>query len=162
MRKLIAILTATIVFAPLWATAIETPRIIPRSARIERPIEQAYGTLKQYFADSSLSGFRLTSTNEKAWTLVATRSGIDGANWNHWAFCKASPEQMIYQFKQGTAAVTVELQKSGTQATFATVSVDFQGTYGLGSDEATIACTSKGNAEQDVIAVAGGPAKDSH
>ncbi|MGO9451517.1 MAG: hypothetical protein ACLQDV_10815 [Candidatus Binataceae bacterium] len=160
MRKPIVTLIAAILLAPVVAIAIETPRIIPRSARIDRPVDQAYGTLKQYFSDASLSGFRLTSSNEKERTLVATRSGIDGANWNNWAFCKAPPEQMIYQFEEGTVAVTVKLEKSGNQATFATVSADFQGTYGLGSNESTIACTSSGKLEQDIIAVAGGPAKD--
>jgi hypothetical protein len=42
------------------------------------------------------------------------------------------------------------------------VSADFQGTYGLGGQETTIACVSKGSLEQDLIAVAGGPAKESH
>ena len=55
------------------ALAIETPRIISRSERVEQPIDQVFGTFKHYFNDSSLSGFRLTSADDKAWTLIATR-----------------------------------------------------------------------------------------
>ena len=141
------------------ALAIDTPRITSRSDKVDKPIDQVFGTLKQYFTDSSLSGFRLTNADQKTWTLIATRTDIDGANWNNWAFCKTSPEQMIYRFEGGTVSVTVELQKAGKGATFTTVSADFHGDYGLGSQETTIACVSKGALETDLIAVAGGPSK---
>ena len=144
------------------ALAIETPRIISRSDRVEQPIDQVFGTFKHYFNDSSLSGFRLTSADDQSWTLIATRSGIDGENWNRWAFCKTTAEQMIYQFQGGTVTVTVQLQKAGKQAAFVTVSADFQGSYGMGSQETTIDCVSKGSLEQDLIAVAGPPSKESH
>jgi hypothetical protein len=144
------------------ALAIETPRIISRSERVEHPVDQVFGTLKHYFNDSSLSGFRLTSADDKSWTLIATRSGIDGENWTTWAFCKTSAQQMIYQFEDGTVTVRVQLQKAGNQSAFVTVSADFQGNYGLGSQQATIDCVSKGSLEQDLIAVAGGPSKESH
>ncbi len=144
------------------ALAIETPRIIPRSERVERPIDQVFGTLKQYFNDSSLSGFAPKSADQKTWTLVATRSGIDSATMNNWAFCKASGQQMLYRFQDGTVTVTVQLQKASTNATFVTVSADFQASYSLGSQEAKIDCTSSGNMEQDLIAIAGGSSKASH
>ncbi len=153
------VLLASIALVVQPAFAIETPRIIPRSERVGHPIDQVFGTLKHYFNDSSLSGFVLRSADQKSWTLVATRSDIDGANWNNWAFCKASAEQMIYRFEDGTATVTVQLQKAGAQATFMSVSADFQGTYTLGSQEARIDCTSTGNMERDLIAVAGGSPK---
>ena len=156
---LILILLAVIVPSAL---AIETPRIISRSDHVEHPIDQVFGTLKHYLNDSSLSGFRLTSADDKSETLIATRSGIDGENWNRWAFCKTSAEQMLYQFEDGTVSVTVQLQKAGNQSAFVTVSADFQGNYGMGSREATIDCVSKGSLEQDLIAVAGGPSKESH
>jgi hypothetical protein len=141
------------------ALAIETPRVISRSDKVDKPIDQVFGTLKQYFNDSSLSGFRLTNEDKKKWTLAATRTDIDGANWQKWAFCKTSPEQMIYRFEGGTVAVTVELQKAGNDATFTTVSADFHGDYGLGSQETTIDCVSKGTLETDLIAVAGSSTK---
>src|SRR5579885_3748878 len=159
MQRSVAILLGLSAAICSAALAIETPRIIPRSQRIDRPIEQVFGTLKHYFNDSSLSGFRLNNADQKSWTLVATRTDIDGANWNNWAFCKASAEQMIYRFEDGTATVTVQLQKAGAQATFMSVSADFQGTYTLGSQEARIDCTSTGNMERDLIAVAGGSPK---
>jgi len=159
-RSIVISILLAVIVSP--ALAIETPRIIPRSDRVEHPIDQVFGTLKHYFTDSSLSGFRLTSADDKSWTLIATRSGIDGENWKRWAFCKTSAQQMVYQFEDGTVSVTVQLQKAGDQSAFVTVSADFQGNYGLGSQETTIDCVSNGSLEQDLIAVAGGPSKESH
>ena len=159
-RSIVISMLLAIIASP--ALALETPRIIPRSDRVEHPIDQVFGTLKHYFNDSSLSGFRLTSADDKSWTLIATRSGIDGENWKRWAFCKTSAQQMIYQFEDGTVTVTVQLQKAGNQSAFVTVSADFQGDYGLGGQETTIDCVSSGSLEQDLIAVPGGPAKESH
>jgi hypothetical protein len=162
MRNRSIVISFLLVMTAFPAFGIETPRIISRSERVEHPVDQVFGTLKHYFNDSSLSGFRLTSADDKSWTLIATRSGIDGENWNRWAFCKTSAQQMIYQFEDGTVTVTVQLQKAGNQSAFVTVSADFQGHYGLGSQEATIDCVSKGSLEQDLVAVAGGPSKESH
>lgn len=162
MRNRSIVISLLLVMTAFPAFGIETPRIISRSERVEHPVDQVFGTLKHYFNDSSLSGFRLTSADDKSWTLTATRSGIDGENWNTWAFCKTSAQQMIYQFEDGTVTVTVQLQKAGNQSAFVTVSADFQGNYGLGSQEATIDCVSKGSLEQDLVAVAGGPSKESH
>jgi hypothetical protein len=162
MRNRSIVISFLLVMTAFPAFGIETPRIISRSERVEHPVDQVFGTLKHYFNDSSLSGFRLTSADDKSWTLIATRSGIDGENWNTWAFCKTSAQQMIYQFEDGTVTVTVQLQKAGNQSAFVTVSADFQGNYGLGSQEATIDCVSKGSLEQDLVAVAGGPSKESH
>ena len=155
MRKRALAIFVLLTMLSSSAFAIETPRIISRSDKVDKPIEQVFGTLKQYFTDSSLSGFRLNTSDQKTWTLVATRTDIDGANWNNWAFCKTSPEQMIYRFEGGTVSVTVQLQKAGKDATYTTVSADFHGDYGLGSRETTIDCVSKGNLETDLIAVAG-------
>jgi hypothetical protein len=162
MRNRSIVISLLMVMIAFPALGLETPRIISRSERVEHPVDQVFGTLKHYFNDSSLSGFRLTSADDKSWTLIATRSGIDGENWNTWAFCKTSAQQMIYQFEDGTVTVTVQLQKAGNQSAFLTVSADFQGNYGLGSQQATIDCVSKGSLEQDLIAVAGGPSKESH
>jgi hypothetical protein len=162
MRNRSIVISLLLLMTAFPAFGIETPRIISRSERVEHPVDQVFGTLKHYFNDSSLSGFRLTSADDKSWTLIATRSGIDGENWNRWAFCKTSAQQMIYQFEDGTVTVTVQLQKAGNQSAFVTVSADFQGNYGLGSQEATIDCVSKGSLEQDLVAVAGGPSKESH
>lgn len=162
MRNRSIVISLLMVMIAFSALALETPRIISRSERVEHPVDQVFGTLKHYFDDSSLSGFRLTSADDKSWTLIATRSGIDGENWNTWAFCKTSAQQMIYQFEDGTVTVKVQLQKAGNQSAFLTVSADFQGNYGLGSQQATIDCVSKGSLEQDLIAVAGGPSKESH
>ena len=162
MRNPVIVITILTALVAAPALAIETPRIIPRSDRVEHPIDQVFGSLKHYFNDSSLSGFRLSNADQQSWTLVATRTDIDGENWNKWAFCKTSAQQMVYQFEDGTVTVTVHLQKAGDQSAFVTVSADFQGNYGMGSQQTTIDCVSKGDLEQDLIAVAGGPPKESH
>ena len=163
MRKSVAFFVLLVAVSFASAFAIETPRIIPRSERVEHPIDQVYGTLKQYFTDSSLSGFVLNNADKKGWTLIATRSDIDDANWKKWTFCKAaSAEQMISKLEDATVTVTVQLQKDGASATFVVVSADFQASYILGVSESKIACASQGTLEQDLIAVAGGPSAGSH
>ncbi|HSR57150.1 MAG TPA: hypothetical protein VLL57_03125, partial [Candidatus Binataceae bacterium] len=51
--------------------------------------------------------------------------------------------------------VTVKLQRDAQDTTFATVSADFKGTYGLAQDETTIECRSTGTLEDSILAVAG-------
>jgi hypothetical protein len=158
MHKTSVLTAAILAFLGSIAFA-QTSRIVPHSEKIDHPIDEVYGTLKHYFSDESLSQFRLTSENKSAWTLTATRSVKDGANWRNWAACETSPQQMIYQFSEGAATVTVQLEKYGKNATLATINADFQGTYNLGSQETTIACTSKGALEPEILAVAGGSSK---
>jgi len=135
--------------------AIETPRIVPRMNEIQKPVDQVYATLKKYFTDSSLSNFKLVSEDKKTGTLVAKLSGIDDESWRKWAFCETGPVQMIYKLDDGTVTVKVKLEKSTRHSTFATVSADFQGTYGLGANENKVACTSKFVLEDDILAAAG-------
>src|SRR5215472_10794794 len=110
-----ASLIALLLMFSITATPLraDTPRIIPRSGQIAHPIDQVFGMYKHYFSDSSLSQFRITSTDQKAETLIAVRSGIDAATWANWAFCQAPPQQMIYQFSDGSVTVTVHLEKTG-------------------------------------------------
>lgn len=140
------------------AFAIEAPRIIPRRQHISRPVEQVYGTVKNYFADQSLSLFQLKSVNSTTHVIVATRSGIDDQHWRQWAFCPSSGLHMIYQLRDGSVTVTVTLQKAGAHATFASVTADFQGSYGLGANNQTVACTSTGALEDEILTVAAGGA----
>jgi hypothetical protein len=146
---------AIVVLTVLPAGAIEQPRIVPRSAHINQPIEHVFSTLQRYFSDPSLSLFHLVSAEHASGTIVATRNGIDDENWTKWAFCKTGPAEMIYQLEDGAVTVTVKLEPSGNSATFATVTADFQGTYGLGSAENKVACISTGTLEQSILSVAG-------
>ncbi len=141
------------VLAP--AFAIEAPRIVPRMNEIQKPVDEVYATVRKYFTDSSLSNFKLVSENKKTGTLVAKLSGIDDQSWRKWAFCETGPVQMIYKLEDGSVTVTVKLEKSTRRSTFATVSADFQGTYGLGANENKVSCTSKFVLEDDILAAAG-------
>lgn len=158
MMRTAAILTALFLALATCAIAVEQPRLIPRSAHIDRPVEQVFDTVQRYFSDPSLSLFRLVSADRKSGTIVARRTGIDTAHWTEWAFCEAEPMKMIYQFEDGTTTVTVKLEASGNNRTFASVTADFQGTYGLASAENKIACVSKGSLEENILAVARGAA----
>ncbi|HUY27948.1 MAG TPA: hypothetical protein VMV27_11055 [Candidatus Binataceae bacterium] len=157
-RALAIIFAAVILFRVSSALAIDQPRIVPRQAHISRPIDQVYGALKSYFSDSSLSRFNLQSADPKTYTLVATRSGIDNGHWSQWAFCPATGVHMLFQLQDGSVTVTVNLQKSGPGATFASVNADFQGDYALGANEQKLACTSKETLEEDLLTVAAGGA----
>lgn len=140
------------VLAP--AFAIEAPRIIPRSQEIKKPADQVFATLKKYFTDPQLSRFRLVNADNATDTLVARQSGIDDETWGRWAFCEAGPLQMIYKLQDDSVTVTVKLEKEGAHSTFASVTADFQGVYGLGTNQSKIACTSKFVLEDDILAVA--------
>ncbi len=154
----IAIVVAGCVPPSSAALAVEQPRIVARSAHVDRPAGSVYSTLKHYFSDPSLSMFHLASADEKKMILVATRSGIDGESWNNWAFCEAAPVQMIYKFQDGAVKVTVQLEPSGKHASFISVIADFEGTYALGTAENKINCVSKGGLEQAILGAAGAPA----
>ena len=155
-----SIITPLLFFILTPAFAIETPRIVPRMQEIPKPVDEVFETLKKYFTDSSLSTFRLVSADRATHTIVARESGIGEESWRKWAFCETGAVQMIYQFEDGAVTVTVKLDKSPRHSTFATVSADFQGTYGLGDNENKVACTSKFVLEDNLLAVAGAaPAK---
>ncbi len=155
-----SIITPLLFFILTPAFAIETPRIVPRMQEIPKPVDEVFETLKKYFTDSSLSTFRLVSADRATHTIVARESGIGEESWRKWAFCETGAVQMIYQFGDGAVTVTVKLDKSPRHSTFATVSADFQGTYGLGDNENKVACTSKFVLVDNLLAVAGAaPAK---
>lgn len=156
LKRATVVLFAALLICASHAFAIEQPRIVPRSQRIERPISQVFGTLKEYFSDAVLSGFTLVRTNNLTWTLVAKRKVLDTETWTNWAFCKAPPLAMIYSLKEGSVTVTVNLQRSGNNATFATVTADFKGTYSLGANQQEIDCVSKGELENQILTVAAG------
>ena len=149
----IALLTALALQSP--AFAVEQPRIVPRVREVARPVGDVYVTLKKYFSDSSLSHFQLVSSDPKKHTLVAKQSGIPTNTWTDWAFCKAAPMQMIFQYQDGAVTVTVNLNQTSKRSTFVNVTADFQGTYSLGSKQDTIACVSKGGLEDGILAAAG-------
>jgi hypothetical protein len=140
------------------AAAQEVPRVIPKRSTVDRPLDAAYGTLKQYFTDSSLSRFTLISSDDTTHTLVAKESGIGPNDWAALAFCQTSGEQMVYTFTDGTVIVTAKLQAAGKHRTFVSVSADFHGMYALAlaSKSTGLACTSKGVMEDNLISIAGG------
>jgi hypothetical protein len=137
------------------ASALEPPRVIPHSAHIAKPMSEVFGTLKNYFSDSGLSKFNLVSADEKTGAIVAKQNGIDSARWTQWAACSTDPMHMIYQLTDAAVTVTVKLQRDAQDTTFATVSADFKGTYGLGQDQTTIDCRSTGALEDSILTVAG-------
>jgi hypothetical protein len=153
-------ITPLILLVMTPAFALEAPRIVPRMQEIQKPADEVYATLKKYFTDSRLSRFQLVSEDKRKHMLVAKQSGVDPESWGKWAYCQTGPVQMIYKLEDGTALVTVRLDKSTKKSTFASVSADFQGTYGLGANQNKVACTSKFVLEDSILAAAGAaPAK---
>ncbi len=154
------LLTASII-TPIFlsivtpAFAIEAPRVVPRMQEIQKPVDEVYASLKKYFSDSSTSHFQLVSADERTHTLVARQSPIGEDVWRHWAYCQTGPVQMIYKYEDGTATVTIKLEKSPRHSTFASVSADFQGTYDLGANQNKLDCTSKFVLEDNILAAAG-------
>ena len=141
------------IFAP--AFAIETPRIVPRIQEIHKPEREVFASIKHFFMDSSLSHFQLVSADEHTHTIVAKQTALDDMTWRNWAFCETGPVQMIYKLQDGTAIVTVKLDKATPHSTLASVSADFQGRYALGGNQNTVACKSKFVLEDQILAAAG-------
>jgi hypothetical protein len=161
MKPLVASIVGFIVLVVVTtAFAIEQPRIIPRSQEIPKPVDEAYAATKRYFTDPALSNFHLVSADPHTRTLVAKESGISDEDWNRWAYCESGPMQMISKLQDGTVQVTVKLEKSTPHSAFASVTADFEGTYGIASQESKVACTSKFVLEDNILAAAGAaPAK---
>jgi hypothetical protein len=156
MKILTASFIAPLIFSLVTLSfAIETPRVVPRMQEIHKPADEVFGALKKYFTDSALSHFQLVSADRKTHTIVAKQADVDNESWSKWAFCQSGPIQMIYKLEDGAVTVTVKLEKSTKQSTFATVTADFQGTYGLGANQNKVACTSKFALEDSILAVAG-------
>ena len=158
LMRTLAVVPVALLLMLSTSFAIDQPRIVPHSGRVDRPIEQVYSSLKAYFSDPTLSFFTLQSAQQAKGsdTLAAHRSGIDHATWNQWTACQGEAQQMIYQFSDGSVTVNVKLEPSGNQATFVTVTSDFQGTYELAGQSTTIACMSKGGLEDSILSIAGG------
>jgi hypothetical protein len=142
-------------FTPAPTFAIESPRIVPRITQVPQPADEIFTRLKKYFSDPTVSHFQLVSADPRTRTIVAKQSGIDGASWNNWAFCKAGPVQMIYKYQDGTATVTVKLEKTNRHLTLVSASADFEGLYALGANQNQVACNSKFALEENILAVAG-------
>src|SRR5260370_4262807 len=156
MKLIIASIILCTSFSVLTpAFDIETPRIVPRMDEIHKPVNEVFASLKKYFTDSSLSTFQLVSADERTHTLVARQTVTDDLTWRNWAFCEAGPVQMIYKLQDGTAMVTVKLEKTDKRSTLASVSADFQGRYALGGNQSKPDCTSKFVLEDRILAAAG-------
>ena len=150
-----SILTLLLLFMLATAFAIETPRIVPRVQEIPKPEREVFASIKRYFTNSALSHFQLVSADERTHTLVAKQTALDDLTWRTWAFCETGPVEMIYKLQDGTAIVTVKLEKATPHSTLASVSADFQGRYALGSSQNTVACKSKFALEDNILAAAG-------
>jgi hypothetical protein len=146
---------AILLFNAIPAHALEPPRVIPHSGHVDKSMSEVFGTLKTYFSDVGLSHFTLVSADVGTGMLVAKQNGIDSARWTQWAACAADPVHMIYQLSDAAVTVSVKLQRDALDTTFATVSADFKGTYGLAQDETTIDCRSTGTLEDSILTVAG-------
>jgi hypothetical protein len=156
MKPLVAsIITPLLLFVVTTAFAIESPRVVPRMQQIQKPADEVFENLKNFFSDSARSNFTLVSADRRTHTLVARQSGIDDGRWSQWAYCETGPVQMIYKLADGAVTVTVKVNKSTPHDSFASVAADFQGTYNLGSNENKVACTSRFVLEDNILAAAG-------
>lgn len=155
MRRLRFAMIPTLVLA-LCAVAqaqVQAPKVIPRMEKVNRQYGKVFGTYQHYFAD--LSHFTVLSTDETTGVIRARREGIDTAIWNRWAYCKVGPLQLLDTLQASTATVEVKLERAGNDATYVTVTANFQAVYGIGSQRSTVQCISNGALESDLLAVVG-------
>jgi hypothetical protein len=140
------------------ALAYAQPAVIPRIGRASHDATATYRMLKRYFADPTLSQFRLISADAAKRTIVARRPGIDSATWTKWAYCKVSTTELIYSLANATATVRVKVDPAGPHSSEVRVTADLEGTYKLGSNQTSLHCISNGVLEQSILATAGVPA----
>ncbi len=140
----------------LWPIVVAAqPAIIPRIGRAPHPAPETFITLKNYFADRTVSGFTLVSADPKTGALIAKRTGIDGDTWRQWAYCKMDPSHLIDSLSEAAATVNVKVEAAGKRNSYVTVDADLEGTYALGSNQTTRQCISKGALEGNILAAAG-------
>jgi hypothetical protein len=141
----------------LWPVlAMAQPARIPRMAQSPQAPAHVYEVLRNYLADTVRSSFELVSADPATRTIVAKRHGIDTQTWGEWAYCKVGPEHLLDTLEDGTVTVTVKIEPSTKQASFISVSADFEATYALGSKESVIQCISNGIVENELLKIAGG------
>jgi hypothetical protein len=137
------------------AAAFVTPRIIPHSAPVNKPVSDVFHLLKTYFTDRLQSKFQTVNANAETATIIAKQTGIDNVRWREWAVCQTDPMHILYQLNDAIVTLTVKLEQAPHDTTFMTVTADFRGIYGLAQDQTTIECTSTGALENNILALAG-------
>ena len=74
--RLIGLLLIVSILYPCVGKALQPPRIIPRSAPINKPVGEVFRLLKSYFLDRVESRFQTVDANEKTATIIAKQTGI--------------------------------------------------------------------------------------
>lgn len=149
------IVVAMVVLTPWYGIAFAQPRIIPRMARVPHDAQQTFRILKEYFSNPALGGLQLISADPATGTLVAKRDNIDSGRWREWAYCSLGPEHLLDTLSDGAVTVNVKIEPSGNNASYVTVTADFEGTYSLGSSSTTSTCISRGVLETHILEAAG-------
>lgn len=131
----------------------EAPRLIPRSATVDRPPGAVFATLKNYF--SALGPLTLEHADEHSDAIVARRQGVDIGTWERWAYCKVSATNLLDTLQSSSAVATVKITRAGRNKSFVTVTADFNAVYALGSQTSNVACLSNGALENEILTAAG-------
>ncbi len=131
----------------------EAPRLIPHSATVNRPPHAVFATLKNYF--SAPGSLTLERADERSSTIVARRQGVDIGTWGRWAYCKVGAMHLLDTLQSSSAVATVKITRAGRNASFVTVTADFNAVYALGSQTSNVACLSNGALENEILIAAG-------
>jgi hypothetical protein len=128
-----------------------TPRVIPRRARVQKSSAVVFGELRDYFSKQ----FTLERANEMTGELIARGSAIDSGTWTQWAYCKVSPLDLLDNLQTDSVTITANVSADGPAASYVNVSADFHATYAIGTQSATVDCTSNGVLENEILDAVG-------
>src|SRR5229473_1081554 len=109
-----------------WA---KDPKPFPQTAEVNKPMEQVFASLREYFSGGDSKNFQLVKADQKTGTLVAKRTGIDQRTWGAWAYCKVSTMNLLDTLEDGTVTVKVKLESDAMKKTHVSVTPDFEGEY---------------------------------
>lgn len=134
------------------STAIARP--LPSIAH-RGPVQSAwrplFDKLQTDFSGGRIGPYTVAGSDISSRTLVIKRNDIDLEHWSRWAYCRVAPLAMFDSLRDGMVTLTIKLEPTTRTITYAVVTADFTGVYGLGSSTNTVRCTSTGVLEESIL-----------
>ncbi len=138
-----------------WATAaavvvsLATP--IPHRAPIRAEANKLFDELKTGFSGGRFGPYQVVDSDVRTRTLVIKRNAIDQQTWSKWAYCRVDPIDMIDSLRDGKVTLTLKLEPTTKTVTYAVVWAEFNGSYGIGTVNKNVQCTSTGVLEENIL-----------
>lgn len=110
-----------------------------------------FAQAKADFNSGRFGPYMLVNSDAASRTVIVMRSNIDSASWTQWAYCRMGPMDMLDALRDGSVMLTVRLEPATKWRTWAVITAEFTGTYGIGYQTKQTRCASKGVLEEDIL-----------